>query len=213
MVRPKQVSDEALLEAARATFLRHGPKTAIAQIADRLGVSAAALFQRVGSKAQLMLLALLPGIPEAMQAFARDPELDQPISAQLQKHLAELMTFFQAVVPSLIVLRAAGLFPPPRQRARKSGGNQPITPTPIALREHLAQWLATACGQGRIEVRDPSACAEGLLGAMEARCFNAHVGGDDYIRGTDGEFIAGLIGGLIHELEPAAARKPRAPKR
>jgi AcrR family transcriptional regulator len=213
MVRPKQVSDQELLQAAREAFVRHGPKTAIAQIADRLGVSAAALFQRVGSKAQLMLLALLPGVPEALTAFARGPEPDQTISAQLQKHLSDLMTFFKAVVPSLIVLRAAGLFPPPRHRGRRHNPEQSNTPTPIALREQLAHWLTTARSQGRVELRDPHACAEGMLGAMEARCFNAHVGGDDYIRGTDSEFIAALIGGLIHDLDVPSAGKPRTRKR
>lgn len=209
MVRPKQVSDEELLQAAREAFVRDGPRTAIAQIAERLGVSAAALFQRVGSKAQLMLLALMPGVPEALHAFALGPALDQPISTQLRRHLSELMTFFKAVVPSLIVLRAAGLFPPRRQRGRRGEPGQPHTPTPLALREQLAHWLTTAHAQGRIELRDADACAEALLGALEARCFNAHVGGDEYVRGTDDEFIAALVGGLIHDLEAPGPRKAR----
>lgn len=202
MVRPKQISDGELLRAAREAFLRDGPKIAVAEIAQKLGVSAAALFQRVGSKAQLMLLSLLPGVPPSLEALAQGPERERDISTQLYQHLSELMAFLQAVIPGLIVLRAAGLFPPPRNRVRSaaSAEQQPI-PSPIALRDHLAAWLLRARKQGRIRVQDPQACAEALLGAMEARCFNAHVGGPAYVRGTDSEFLRQLIAGLLEDLE------------
>lgn len=205
MVRPKQVSDADLLKAAREAFLRNGPKTAVTEVAERLGVSAAALFQRVGSKAQLMLLSLLPGVPGALTAFAQKPGRDTPVSIQLEQHLVELMAFLKSVVPSMIVLRAAKLFPPPTTRAGARGVGQagrPNVPAPIALRKALAAWLLVARTDGRIDVKDPEICAEALLGAMEARCFNAHVGGDDYVRGSDAEFLTRLIAGLLsdHEL-------------
>ena len=218
MVRPKQISDSDLLRAAREAFLRDGPKTAVAEIAERLGVSAAALFQRVGSKAQLMLLALLPGAPAALEAFAKGPASDRSISAQLHDHLAELMEFLGAVVPSMIVLRAAGLFPPPRpKKAGKAGGigaaSEPHVPAPIALRARLGQWLAAAQQGGRIKVQDPHVCADALLGAMEARCFNRHVGGDGYVLGTDEEFLRTLIAGLLEDLDPSASGKASSKKR
>jgi AcrR family transcriptional regulator len=204
MVRPKQISDSDLLHAAREAFLRDGPKTAVAQIAERLGVSAAALFQRVGSKAQLMLLALLPGAPAALAALAQAPATDRAVSIQLYELLLELMEFLAAVVPSMIVLRAAGLFPPPK-KARKKGGTaedaESYVPAPVALRDKLALWLSAAERDGRIKLRDPRACAEALLGAMEARCFNRHVGGDDYVRGADADFLRNLIAGLLEDLE------------
>lgn len=205
MGRPKQISDGELVRAARGAFLRHGPRIAVTEIAAQLGVSAAAVFQRVGSKAQLMRLALAPGAPPTLQALAREPESHRAVSVQLEEHLAELMAFFKALVPSLIVLRAAGLFPPPRRKKREGSGDasDPRAPSPIVLREHLGSWLATARTQGRIEVQDPRVCAEALLGAMEARCFNAHVGGDDYVSGSDSEFLAGLIAGLLKDLQPA----------
>lgn len=218
MVRPKQISDSDLLRAAREAFLRDGPKTAVAEIAERLGVSAAALFQRVGSKAQLMLLALLPGAPTALSALAQPPATDRSISAQLFAHLSELMEFLTAVVPSMIVLRAAGLFPPPTaKKGGKKGGaaasDEPHVPAPIALRERLGQWLASAQRDGRIKLQDPRVCAEALLGAMEARCFNRHVGGDDYVLGTDAEFLHNLIAGLLEDLEQPAPDETSPKKR
>jgi AcrR family transcriptional regulator len=213
MVRPKQISDSDLLRAAREAFLRDGPKIAVTEIAERLGVSAAALFQRVGSKAQLMLLALLPGVPPALKAFAAGPSSERSVSAQLSDHLAELMAFLKAVVPSLTVLRAAGLFPPPKKkRSEAETGEGPQVPSPVALREHLGNWLASAERAGRIRVRNPHVCAEALLGAMEARCFNAHVGGEEYVRGKDADFLRTLIAGLLEDLE-SPADDPKAQKK
>lgn len=196
------------MRAAREAFVRDGPKIAVAEIAQQLGVSAAALFQRVGSKTQLMLLSLLPGVPPSLEALAKGPEADPSISQQLHAHLLALMTFLQAVVPGLIVLRAAGLFPPPRKRGKVAAGDAaPHVPSPIALREQLASWLQKAQRDGRIRVLDAQVAAEALLGAMEARCFNAHVGGPDYVRGSDADFLRQLIAGLLVELEsPAASR-------
>lgn len=207
MVRPRQISDHEIVRAARDTFIRLGPATAVNEIAERLGVSAAALFQRAGSKAQLMLMALSPGQPPALQNLAAPPSPERPIVAQLQGHLTELMTFFQSVIPALIVLRAAGLFPGQRRGRGKGRGEAP--PAPVALRGLLARWLAEGAAQGRIQVKDPQACAEALLGAMEARCFNAHVGGADYVIGSDAEFLAALIAGLLTDLESHAAHRRR----
>jgi len=209
MVRPKQISDSDLLKAAREAFLRDGPKTAVTEIAERLGVSAAALFQRVGSKAQLMLLSLLPGMPSALTAFAAKPVRERPVSVQLEEHLAELMAFLKAVVPSLIVLRAAKLFPPPHKPARRGEDRGPEVPAPLALRDALGSWLLAARNDGRIDVKDPQVCAEALLGAMEARCFNAHVGGDSYVRGGDAEFVKALVSGLVTDNELPEAGSAR----
>ena len=39
MARPRQVSDEQILEAARSCFLEHGPAVSTTVIAKRLGIS------------------------------------------------------------------------------------------------------------------------------------------------------------------------------
>ncbi len=50
MGRPRTVSDEVILEAARSVFLEHGPSASTQAIADRLSLSQAALFKRFGTK-------------------------------------------------------------------------------------------------------------------------------------------------------------------
>ncbi|HEY9182138.1 MAG TPA: helix-turn-helix domain-containing protein, partial [Gammaproteobacteria bacterium] len=62
-MRPRQVSDEAILEAARACLLRDGPGVAIARIAEEVGISAPAVLKRFGTKEQLVTRALLSEAP------------------------------------------------------------------------------------------------------------------------------------------------------
>ena len=63
MGRPRTVSDDVILEAARAVFLEQGPGASTQSIADRLSVSQAALFKRFGTKRDLMIAALMPPVP------------------------------------------------------------------------------------------------------------------------------------------------------
>ena len=60
MGRRRQVSDRQISVAAREVFLDRGPKAPVAMVAKKLGVSTATLFQRTGSKQQLMLMAFQP---------------------------------------------------------------------------------------------------------------------------------------------------------
>ena len=54
------MSDREISVAAREVFLDRGPKAPVAMVAKKLGVSTATLFQRTGSKQQLMLMAFQP---------------------------------------------------------------------------------------------------------------------------------------------------------
>jgi AcrR family transcriptional regulator len=53
MSRPITISDDTILEAARALFTDKGPRATTAEIAARAGVSEGILFKRFGSKAGL----------------------------------------------------------------------------------------------------------------------------------------------------------------
>ena len=189
MARPRSVSDHDIHDVARAVFVEHGPGASVALIAEKLGVSHAALFGRVGTKEQLMLDALCPGRPPAV-----DRVIEPPTRARarelLVEILGELITFFQRVVPNLVVLRAAGRSMadlPPRDEA----------PPPIALRWALARFLERASDVGALPPTRSWALAEGLLGAMEARCFNGYLGGGAFAPGTDDAFVRELVDGLL----------------
>lgn len=50
MARPRSITDEEIHAVAREVFVEHGPVAPVSLIAERLGVSHAALFGRVGTK-------------------------------------------------------------------------------------------------------------------------------------------------------------------
>lgn len=195
MARPRSISDEEIRTAAREVFIEHGPAAPVSLIAEKLGVSHATLFERVGTKEQLLLEALSPDRPRAIERLSHPPPHEHAREA-LVEVLTELMEFFHRVVPNLVVLRAAGRSiteSPPR------GATPPrdATPPPVALRRSLARWLQRASVDGALPPIRSRAVAEGLLGAMEARCFNGYIGGKPFAPGGDDAFLRELIEGLL----------------
>ena len=63
MARPRQVSDEDILTAAKEILLEHGAKASTTAIAKAVGLSQAALFKRFGTKLDLVKAALAPKTP------------------------------------------------------------------------------------------------------------------------------------------------------
>src|SRR5882757_1040868 len=70
MGRPKTISDEALLEVARAVFVRDGAAGATTEIAARAGVSEATLFKRFSTKTALFIAAMAPPRVDATSIIA-----------------------------------------------------------------------------------------------------------------------------------------------
>jgi len=189
MARPRSITDVEIKEAARDVFVEHGPSAPVKLVAEKLGVSHAALFGRAGSKERLMLDALSPGQPRAVEWLAEPPP-PLGVERRLVEVLVDLMEFFQRIVPNLVVLKAAG-----RSMNDLPGGDGP--PPPVALRNALASWLEAAVSAETLEPVHCAAVAEGLLGAMESRCFNAYLGGAAFAPGEDAAFVRDLVHGLL----------------
>jgi AcrR family transcriptional regulator len=125
MGRRRQVSDRQISVAAREVFLDRGPKAPVAMIAKKLGVSTATLFQRTGSKQQLMLMAFQPeGAP--VTELDRGLQPGVPVREQLGHVLIEINQYLGAIISASITLRAACI-----------ESNLP-EPTPYQLRTRLA---------------------------------------------------------------------------
>ncbi|NPC72763.1 TetR/AcrR family transcriptional regulator [Corallococcus exiguus] len=200
MSRPPRVTDLQIDEAARSVFLAQGPSAPLQDIAKRLGFSQAALLHRVGTKEALMSRALRPVPPTALALLEPGPRDNAPIEDQLLEALLHHRDFLRQLVPWLFVLHYSAL-----------GGARALhleTPPPVALREGLTKWLTRAKRAGRVDLAEPRAAAEALCGALEARCFNAHVGGSTYAPGDDKAVLRQLIRVLLTPGE-APARKPQ----
>ncbi|MCY1040783.1 TetR/AcrR family transcriptional regulator [Corallococcus sp. bb12-1] len=205
MSRPQRVLDPQIDEVARAVFLEQGPAAPLQDIAKRLGISQAALLHRVGTKEALMSRALRPVPPSAVALLAPGPRKDRSVEDQLLEALLHHRDFLRQLVPCLFVLHYSML-----------GGARALrtdTPPPVALREALTTWLSRVKRAGLADVAAPKAVAEALCGALEARCFNAHVGGATYAPGEDAAVLRQLIRVLVVSPAPRARTAKKPPKR
>ncbi|RYZ41620.1 MAG: TetR/AcrR family transcriptional regulator [Myxococcaceae bacterium] len=205
MSRPQRVLDSQIDEAARAVFLAQGPAAPLHDIAKRLGISQAALLHRVGTKEALMSRALRPVPPSALALLAPGPSRDASVEDQLLAALLHHRDFLRQRVPWLFVLHYSML-----------GGARAVrtdTPPPVALREALTTWLSRVKRAGLADVASPKVVAEALCGALEARCFNAHVGGATYAPGEDATVLRQLIRVLVVPPTTLARAAKKPPKR
>jgi AcrR family transcriptional regulator len=181
MGRRRQVSDSEISAAAREVFLDRGPKAPVAMIAKKLGVSTATLFQRTGSKKQLMLMALQPeGTP--VTELERDLQPGVPIREQLAQVLIELNEYLGTIISGSVTLRAA------RIEAELP------EPTPMRLRALLASWLARAHELAQLDVTDTRTTADVLIGALESRHIHSYMQHERLSSQQHREYIRALLG-------------------
>jgi AcrR family transcriptional regulator len=171
MGRPKEVTDEQIVIAARRCFLERGAGVSAVDIARELGVSHTTLFNRFGSKEALMICALGP--PEKVPwvaALEAGPD-DRPIREQLVEHGNVMSAYFQKLEAGLAVLHAAGIANGKVLRGRKTMA------APAQAFRALSAWLRRAQSQGRLTQCDAETLAATILGALHNWAFTARVCG------------------------------------
>lgn len=160
MGRPKEVTDEQILVAARRCFLERGAGVSAADIARELGVSHTTLFNRFGSKEGLMLAALGPPAEVPWVAALDAGPDDRPLRDQLVEHAKVMSAYFHSLQAGLGVLQAAGIDPAKAYRVRKGES------APAQAYRALVGWLQRAQSQGRLAPCDIETLASTILGAL-----------------------------------------------
>ncbi|WNG54565.1 TetR/AcrR family transcriptional regulator [Archangium gephyra] len=187
MGRPKEVTDEQIVAAARRCFIKRGAGVSAADIARELGVSHTTLFNRFGSKEGLMLAALGPP-KELPWVAALDAGPDErPIREQLVEHAKEMSAYFQDLQAGLGVLQAAGIEPSKAYRARE--GESP----PMQAFRALVAWLERAQSQKRLARCETDTLASTLLGALHGWAFTARVCGESTSAAASERYVERFI--------------------
>lgn len=168
MGRPRTVSNEVILKAARAVFLEHGPGASTQAIADRLSLSQAALFKRFGTKQDLMVAALRPPIPSFLGEVSKGPTLGQPLHQQLRSIARDAVVFFREMVPCLMVLKSSGV---DLEQLLKTFDEPP----PVMVRRLLTGYFQRAMDADLARSADPLAAASLFLGAFHMHSFISHL--------------------------------------
>jgi len=211
MTRPRTVSDQAILSAARDCAIERGPAVSLDVIAGRVGVTSPALLKRFGSRQELMIAALRPSDPPAwVQDLAAGPD-DRPLSEQLSRLITQVFDFFAREMPCMTALSESG-FPIDKIFAREE------TPAPFRNLWALSSWFERAQQRGLIdqdtfEARDFESVAAGLLGALHGRVFLTDFMGDRWWRRSHDQYVTDLVRVYTRALEPKTAPKKSSTKR
>ena len=185
IARPRQFTDEDILDTTQACILEHGPSVSTNMIAERMGMSQSALFKRFGTKEKLFVAALsrpLTGAPVA-EALAAGPT-PGPIQEQLLLVGTGILFVMRKVVPCMAMLHAAGIDP------KEKMGNRDAPP--MRVRKLLTAWFQAAIDQGRIRKLDPHIMAVGFLGNLIARPFREVILGDTDLQCSDEAYVQQL---------------------
>lgn len=139
-------------------------------IAERAGMSQAAIFKRYPTKKALMCAALLPPEhPPYLELLAAGPHPSLPLGPQLEEAALAIARFFAEVVPCIATLHASGF-----EKSELFGRYE--VPPPLRTRQALAEWFARAAAQGRLAVTAPTEVATAFMGTLHVRAFLQHVG-------------------------------------
>ena len=151
-------------------------------IAERLGISQAALFKRFGTKENLIVAALSRpmGKNPVADVLAEGPT-DDPIPDQLVALGVGIMTMMRRLVPCMAMLHAAAI------DTREHLGQDHAPPK--QARKLITEWM----DQGRIRPMDPHIMAVGFIGMLKARPFREIILGDDGLKCSDEVYVRQLV--------------------
>ncbi|WP_437675366.1 TetR/AcrR family transcriptional regulator [Sorangium sp. So ce131] len=195
MVRPRSTTDEEILDAARACFLEHGAGVSTTVIAARLGISHGVLFQRFGTKEQLMRAALLPPPEPPWLSRARSGPDERDARTQLLELAVEISAYLERIVPCLAVLRSAGV---PTDASNKRPDDLP----PVRARREIAAWFARAVARGLLRPVTPEHAADLFLGSLHFRPFHQHISGKGFGQADGRTYLEFAVDVLCRTLDP-----------
>ncbi len=185
MARPVSISNEAILNAARTVFLRHGYQASTAQVARAAGVSEGSLFKHFKTKADLFLA--------AMDVKARAQEWqDRLVSAEGRGDIRKLLEFagmeliqrLQTIMPCLMMVNSSGV-------TFAHAGHEGGRPPPIQHIRALAHYFRAETRLGRLHVPRPELQAHAFVGAISHYVFCEHVFG--YRSGPPAAYVRTVV--------------------
>ncbi len=168
MARPRQISDDQIRAAMRASVLEHGPAVSLDLVAKQLSVTSPALLKRFGSRRELMLAALRPPDDTPWyQALALGPD-QRPLAEQLQGLITHTSEFIAQAMPCVVALRESGI---PTSEIYPKGQTPPLLRGVRAI----TTWLEQARELGLVGDTGLETAATALLGAISTRVMSAHL--------------------------------------
>ena len=172
MGRPPRITRDQILAAARAAFAERGfGSTTLADIAEVLGVTPAAILRYFDSKQELFTASMSARdlrLPQALEDLAHvDPATDPRIV--LRKLASQAVPFLQSVIGSAIAVQM-------HMRARQTTLVLPFDPAaeaapPRRVLRAVADYFRRAMQAGVLREADPQALALLFVGHVQSYVF------------------------------------------
>jgi AcrR family transcriptional regulator len=193
MARTPTISNQQILDAARAEFLAHGfTKASTVEIARRAGVSEGSIFNRFPTKDELFRTAMDEALPPVL-TLDRFVGKGDP-RRNLIRITRDSIHFLNQFLPKLML----------RWSERDSSTSSKVCHQPREILDSLTDFFKTEKALGRV-AGDPAITARMFMGAVWNFCFMRTVAGD---RSTSADaFARGLVAGLWQGIAPAKGRR------
>ncbi len=194
MARPPSISNQQILDAARAEFLAHGfAKASTVDIAGRAGVSEGSIFNRFATKDGLFRAAMDDAQPPV---FGLDRYTGQGDPRKnLIRITVESVHYLNSLLPKLML----------RWSERDRAAHAKVCNRPREILRALTAFFKAEKALGRVG-GDPPIIARMFMGAVWNYCFLQTVAGDRSISAK--VFAKRLIAGLWQGIAPASPATP-----
>ena len=199
MARPQTITDEQILETAKACYLEHGPSVSTDVIAGLLGVSPQALLKRFGTRNDLMIAALRPPAVAPWVPLAESGPDDRPISVQLASLLEQVAVYFDDIALQFAVLRWSHI-----DLAQLMAGYK--EPPPLVGIRTLAAWLERAALRDLIRPTDFRGTALMLLSALHGPTMLTDILGRHPTGHTRKKYVQMLVDTVLQGLLPQSVQ-------
>lgn len=187
MGRHKRIEDEVLLARVREIVVREGISVSSRELAQEIGISSSVLFQRFGSKEELLFAALIPPAP-SIASLVGNSEHHGDALAHLEQIVWEMFVYFRTFVPVLMPLASHSSFQ--YESFRQRHPDSPVDRLVLDLLKVLEEKRL----KGEIDCPDVGSVAFNLMAVAHSLAMFEHIGVHD------GQFSEGMVRQLTRAL-------------
>lgn len=159
MARPKQVSDEELLNATLSCIHRFGHQFSTRAVAESLNVSPQAILKRMGSKSELLIRSFIHFVQVEIGGRLLAPVDERPFNQQLIEQGERLTAHFIWIEKFRALFVANGVDP-------KDVVTRFASPPPLKITHQLAGFFEDAASYGFIRNIDSGLLGDTFYGAL-----------------------------------------------
>ena len=165
MARPASISEDAILNAARRVFLKHGYQAGTAQVAREAGVSEGSLFKHFKTKQALFLAAMaVESQEQEWEARLMQSVGTGDIRKTLEHVGLQMLRRLQILMPCIMMVNASGI-------TFTRTGQCEDDPPPLRLIRLLTRYFRAEIKAGRLAMTAPEMQAHAFIGAISHYVF------------------------------------------